>query len=118
MIILISVFLLLTGHSHVGGGFAGIVAGLGLMVCYWWAAATSCTFAASSGLLIGSGPITTGTALAEPSSGPDLRRRAFDLHLPFLEPIHLTSALAFDFGVYVLVIGSSRTSCTASARAS
>ncbi|WP_081638412.1 Na+/H+ antiporter subunit A [Thermobifida fusca] len=110
VIILISVFLLLTGHSHVGGGFAGgIVAGLGLMVRYLAGGRHELylSLRLPPGLLIGLGlSITTGTALAGAIFGTEIfAGGAFDLHLPFLEPIHLTSALAFDFGVYVLVIG-------------
>ena len=108
--IVVSVFLLLTGHTQVGGGFAGgIVAGLGLMVRYLAGGRHELYLALRlpPGLLIGLGlALTTGTALAGAVFGSEiLAGGAFDLHLPFLEPLHLTSALAFDTGVYVLVIG-------------
>ena len=108
--IVLSVFLLFTGHTQVGGGFAGgIVAGLGLVVRYLAGGRHELYLALRlpPGLLIGLGlTITTGTALAGAVFGTEiLAGGAFDLHLPFLEPVHLTSSLAFDFGVYVLVIG-------------
>ncbi|UOE22197.1 Na+/H+ antiporter subunit A [Thermobifida halotolerans] len=108
--IVLSVYLLVTGHSAVGGGFAGgIVAGLGLMVRYLAGGRHELYLALRlpPGLLIGLGlAITTGTALAGAVLGTEiLAGGAFDLHLPLLEPVHLTSGLAFDFGVYLLVVG-------------
>ncbi|WP_133742401.1 Na+/H+ antiporter subunit A [Actinorugispora endophytica] len=110
VILVLSVFLLVTGHSSVGGGFAGgIVAGLGLMVRYLAGGRHELylTLGLQPGVLIGLGmTITTGTALAGAVFGTEiLAGGAYDLHLPFMEPVHLTSALAFDFGVYMLVVG-------------
>ncbi|WP_285758799.1 Na+/H+ antiporter subunit A [Nocardiopsis ansamitocini] len=110
VIILLSVFLLITGHSSVGGGFAGgIVAGLGLIVRYLAGGRHELYLALrlQPGVLIGLGlAIATGTALAGAVLGTEiLAGGAYDLHLPFMEPVHLTSSLAFDVGVYLLVIG-------------
>ena len=110
VIIVLSLFLLVTGHSQVGGGFAGgIVAGLGLMVRYL-AGGRYELYAASPvtpGVLIGLGLATaTATAVAGAVIGTEvLQAGTWDLHLPLMEPVHLSSTLLFDFGVYLLVIG-------------
>ncbi|WP_179646412.1 Na+/H+ antiporter subunit A [Spinactinospora alkalitolerans] len=110
LIILLSVYLLVTGHTAVGGGFAGgIVAGLGLMVRYL-AGGRYELYAAlriQPGALIGLGLLTaTGTALAGAVFGTEiLQSGTLDLHLPLVGDLHLASSLLFDFGVYLLVIG-------------
>ncbi|MFC7326580.1 Na+/H+ antiporter subunit A [Marinactinospora rubrisoli] len=110
VVMLLSIYLLLVGHSYVGGGFAGgIVAGLGLMVRYLAGGRYELYAAvrAQPGALIGLGLVTaTGTALAGALFGTEiLAGGALDLHVPLVGDVHLTSALLFDFGVYLLVIG-------------
>ncbi|RCV54792.1 Na+/H+ antiporter subunit A [Marinitenerispora sediminis] len=110
VVMLLSVYLLFVGHTDVGGGFAGgIVAGLGLMVRYLAGGRYELYAAvrAQPGALIGMGlVIATGTALAGAVFGTEiLAGGAFDLHIPLVGDLHLTSALVFDFGVYLLVIG-------------
>ncbi|MDS1269874.1 Na+/H+ antiporter subunit A [Lipingzhangella sp. LS1_29] len=109
-ILLLSVYLLLTGHTSVGGGFAGgIVAGLALTVRYL-AGGRFELYAASRlqpGSLIGWGlTIATGSALAAILTGHEvLTSTVVDLTLPVLGHVHGSTSLVFDLGVYLLVLG-------------
>ncbi|MFV2195093.1 Na+/H+ antiporter subunit A [Nocardiopsis sp. LOL_012] len=110
VVMVISVYLLLTGHSAVGGGFAGgLLAGLALTVRYLAGGRFELYAAAwlQPGALIGTGlALSTGTALAGPFLGEEiLSGAALDLHIPLMGHLHLTSGLVFDLGVYLLVIG-------------
>ncbi|MCY9787270.1 Na+/H+ antiporter subunit A [Nocardiopsis sp. EMB25] len=110
VIMVISVYLLLTGHSAIGGGFAGgIVAGLALIVRYLAGGRFElyATAWVQPGALIGAGlALSTGMALAGPLFGDDiLSGGSLDVHVPFLGHLHLTTSLVFDTGVYLLVIG-------------
>ena len=108
---LVSVFFLLRGHDAPGGGFvAGLVMATALIVQYmvggtiWvetrlrvhpkrWIA-LGLLAAAAAGL---------GAFLA---SRPFLSSLETDLHLPLAGAVHLSSVLAFDFGVYLVVVGA------------
>ncbi|MEV2275729.1 Na+/H+ antiporter subunit A [Nocardiopsis sp. NPDC049922] len=110
VVMVISVYLLLTGHSAVGGGFAGgIVAGLALIVRYLAGGRFElyATAWVQPGALIGAGlALSTGVALAGPLIGGDiLSGGSLDLHVPLMGDLHLTTSLVFDTGVYLLVIG-------------
>ncbi|KOX16697.1 NADH-ubiquinone oxidoreductase [Nocardiopsis sp. NRRL B-16309] len=110
VVMVISVYLLFTGHTAVGGGFAGgIVAGLAFIVRYLAGGRYElyATAWVQPGALIGTGlALSTGTALAGAVYGGDiLAGAALDLHIPLLGHLHLTSSLVFDTGVYLLVIG-------------
>ncbi|QHS10840.1 monovalent cation/H+ antiporter subunit A [Sinimarinibacterium sp. NLF-5-8] len=108
---LISVFVLLKGHNQPGGGFVGgLILATGALLQYmvggivwvekrtlihpqtWMAAGLIC--AGGAGLL----------ALA--IDAPFLSSAAVDLPLPLLGPVHLSSVLLFDLGVYLLVAGA------------
>jgi multicomponent Na+:H+ antiporter subunit A len=110
VVMVISVYLLLNGHTAVGGGFAGgIVAGLAFIVRYLAGGRYELYAAArvQPGALIGTGlALATGTALAGAVYGDSiLAAAALDAHIPFMGHLHLTSSLVFDTGVYLLVIG-------------
>ncbi|WP_106582698.1 Na+/H+ antiporter subunit A [Murinocardiopsis flavida] len=110
VIMLLSVYLLFTGHTSVGGGFAGgIVAGLGLMVRYLAGGRFElyASVRAQPGALIGFGlVIALGTAVGGAVFGTEILEGAvWEPHVPLLGHLHLTSSLIFDFGVYLLVIG-------------
>ncbi len=110
-LLLISVYLLLAGHNQPGGGFAG-----GLVA----AAAASLRFAADGpdavrrsfpfdpfrllglgltvALVAAVAPLAFGSALLESAST--------ELQLPLLGTAKVSSVLAFDTGVYLVVVGA------------
>ncbi|MFC3982403.1 Na+/H+ antiporter subunit A [Streptosporangium jomthongense] len=109
-VLLISVFLLFTGHSAVGGGFAGgIVAGLALVVRYLAGGRYELALAvpAHAGVLIGFGLLlSTVTALVGLLfSGTPLTMLAADVQVPLVGTLHLSTVLLFDVGVYAAVVG-------------
>src|SRR5690606_15413281 len=108
--VLLSVYLLLAGHNHVGGGFAaGMVVGLGLMVRYLAGGRYELDEAApvDAGVLMGIGLfVATGTALAPLAFGGTILQSVdVHLHLGVLGDPHLVTSLVFDIGVYLVVIG-------------
>lgn len=109
-VVLLSVYLLVTGHTAVGGGFAGgIVAGLALTMRYL-AGGRFELYAAlrlQPGSLIGWGlVVATGSALAGLIlDGQILSSTVLDAHIPLLGDIHASTSLVFDLGVYLLVLG-------------
>ncbi|MBR8743659.1 Na+/H+ antiporter subunit A [Nocardiopsis sp. MG754419] len=110
VIMAISVYLLLTGHTDVGGGFAGgIVAGLAFIVRYLAGGRFElyATAWVQPGALIGAGlALATGTAIGGAIFGGDVLAGG-DAYLNFwiLGEAHITVSLFFDIGVYLLVIG-------------
>jgi multicomponent Na+:H+ antiporter subunit A len=109
-VLLYSLYLLFTAHSAPGGGFVGgIVAGLALAIRYLAGGPFELAEAApvKVGLLLGAGMlITAGTAFLGPLwGGAVLESAAFDAHLPLLGDLHTTTALLFDIGVYLIVLG-------------
>ncbi|MEU8251597.1 Na+/H+ antiporter subunit A [Nonomuraea sp. NPDC048916] len=109
-VLLLSVFLLVIGHTRVGGGFAGgIVAGLAITVRYLAGGRYELARAVPvhAGVLMGIGlTLSTGTALA----GLVLGRAALDIltvdvTVPVLDHLHLSTGLVFDLGVYLAVVG-------------
>ncbi|MFF4990097.1 Na+/H+ antiporter subunit A [Streptosporangium saharense] len=109
-VLLISVFLLFTGHSAVGGGFAGgIVAGLALVIRYLAGGRYELALAvpAHAGVLIGFGLLlSTVTALCGlVFSGTPLTMLSADVEVPLVGTLHLSTVLLFDVGVYAAVVG-------------
>ena len=110
VIMAISVYLLLTGHTDVGGGFAGgIVAGLAFIVRYLAGGRFElyATAWVQPGALIGAGlALATGTAIAGAFFLGDVLAGA-DFYIDFwiLGEAHVTVSMLFDVGVYLLVIG-------------
>jgi multicomponent Na+:H+ antiporter subunit A len=109
-VLLFSLYLLFTAHSAPGGGFVGgIVAGLALAIRYLAGGPFELAEAApiKVGLLLGLGVvITSGTAFGGLVwGGAILESAAWDLHLPLLGDLHMTTSLVFDAGVYLIVLG-------------
>lgn len=109
-VVLISIFLLFTGHGAVGGGFAGgVVAGLALVVRYLAGGRHELAIAvtADAGVLIGLGLLLSAlTALCGLLfGGAPLDMLSADLTIPLLGELHLSTVLLFDVGVYVAVAG-------------
>ncbi|MCC5033616.1 Na+/H+ antiporter subunit A [Streptomyces sp. WAC 00631] len=110
-LMVVSVFLLFSGHSHPGGGFSGgLVAGLACVLRYLVGGrdGLGTTAPVDPGLLAGGGlALAAGTGLvpalfgAEPLSGVLVEAH----HLPVIGTLKFSTTLFFDMGVYLLVIG-------------
>ncbi|UNX54675.1 Na+/H+ antiporter subunit A [Georgenia sp. TF02-10] len=105
-----SLFLLFSGHNAPGGGFTGgLVAGVALIVRYL--AGGRFELAAATplhpGHLLGGGLFLAAGAGLVPVlfGGTILQSAVVDLTLPVFGDVHLTTALAFDTGVYLVVVG-------------
>ncbi len=110
VIMAISLYLMLTGHTDVGGGFAGgIVAGLAFIVRYLAGGRFElyATAWVQPGALIGAGlALATGVAIGGAIFGGDvLAGNDWYVNLGILGSPHITVSLFFDIGVYLLVIG-------------
>lgn len=108
--VLLSLYLLLSGHNQPGGGFAGgLVAGTALIVRYLAGGRYELGEALPlhAGYLLGAGVATAGLSAVLPLffGGSVLQTVVFDFTLPIWGDVHLATALLFDVGVYVLVLG-------------
>lgn len=105
-----ALFLLFTGHNAPGGGFvAGLVAGIALVLRFVAGGSQGITevLPAPPEVLLGVG---LGTALATGTGGwlwgaGFLQSTKVELVLPVLGTVKATSALPFDIGVFIVVIG-------------
>ncbi|MEJ5913593.1 Na+/H+ antiporter subunit A [Pseudokineococcus sp. 1T1Z-3] len=109
-VVLFSLYLVFAGHNQPGGGFAGgLVAGLALMVRYLSGGRRELDRAAPvpAGVLLGSGLfLSAGVGLAAALLGyTPLQSAVLDIPIPVIGTMHLVTALFFDLGVYLLVIG-------------
>jgi len=109
-IMLFSLFLLFSGHNNPGGGFAGgMLAGIALIIRYLAGGRYELALATRirPGAILGIGmTLATTAALAPiPFGGTVLQTTVFDLVLPIFNEVHLATALFFDVGVYLIVIG-------------
>jgi len=108
--LLVAVFVLLRGHNEPGGGFiAGLITAVALILQYL-ANGIAWTRGRMGGKLhplIGVGlAIATATGLASWLVGyPFLTSSFTHLHWPVVGELHLASAMAFDLGVFLVVIG-------------
>ncbi|HWS38378.1 MAG TPA: Na+/H+ antiporter subunit A [Actinoplanes sp.] len=109
-IVLLSVYLLFTGHDTPGGGFTGgLVAGLALTVRYLAGGRYELAAAApvDAGAVLGAGLLlAVGTGVGALVLGGEVLQSAIiDLHIPLLGHLHLVTSALFDIGVYLIVIG-------------
>ncbi len=109
-ILLFSIYLLFSGHTAPGGGFAaGLVAGLGLAVRYLAGGRTELNGAApvDAGFVLGAGLfVAVGTGVAAMLLGGEfLQSATLDFHLPLLGHVHFVTSVFFDVGVYLIVVG-------------
>ena len=108
---LISVYFLLRGHNLPGGGFVGgLIMATAIILQYM---VGGIVWVESRPLIqpqtwISLGMLTAGAAamLVWWYGKPFLSAQSWDFHLPIIGDIHTSSALIFDIGVYMLVIGS------------
>ena len=108
--IVYSLFPLVSGHNNPGGGFAaGLVTGIALIVRYLAGGRYELGEALplQPGALLGSGLfLSVGVGLGSMlAGGAVLQSWIIDLHVPVLGDIHLVTSLAFDVGVYLVVVG-------------
>lgn len=108
--VVFSLYFLFAGHNQPGGGFAGgLMAGAALIVRYLAGGRYELgeTIPLHAGYLLGVGlSIATGAAVIPILFGGEaLQTAVFDLVLPVWGEVHIATALLFDLGVYVLVIG-------------
>lgn len=109
-VIVLSLFVLFSGHNATGGGFAGgLVAGLALAGRYLAGGRYELGAAAplDAGKLLGAGLIFAGGTATLPlffGLAP-LESVVFDFHLPLIGELEVVSSTFFDIGVYLVVVG-------------
>ena len=110
VVMIASLWLLFAGHNQPGGGFAGgLLAGAAISL--WYIAGGFEEVRRHSRFrpwtVLGTGLLLSASTAAAPLLfGRDVLQASFlSFDLPVLGTIKVTSALAFDVGVYVLVVG-------------
>ncbi|MFE6281392.1 Na+/H+ antiporter subunit A [Streptomyces sp. NPDC057877] len=109
-ILVLSLFLLFSGHYHPGGGFsAGLVAGQAFVLRYLVGgrADLGAAVRAPSGVVAGTGLlIASAVGLFPPLvGGAPLESTVVTLHPPLLGTVKFATSLFFDIGVYLVVVG-------------
>lgn len=109
-VMVLSLYFFFAGHNHPGGGFAGgLTAGLALTLRYLAGGRYEIGEAlpVDAGKILGVGLLfCTGTAAMSLLLGaPVLSSAIFELTLPLLGDIKIVTALFFDVGVYLIVVG-------------
>lgn len=105
-----SIYFFFAGHNAPGGGFAGgLTMGMALVLRYLAGGRYELGEAipVDAGRILGLGlALSVGTALASVFAGaPALSSATIELTLPVLGDIKLVTALFFDLGVYLIVVG-------------
>jgi multicomponent Na+:H+ antiporter subunit A len=109
-ILVLSLYFLFAGHNQPGGGFVGgLTAGAAISLRYvaGGVAAVRNSLRVAPWTVLGSGlAIASTTALVPLALGQSLlEHAAFERDLPILGTVKATSALPFDIGVYLVVVG-------------
>lgn len=109
-LVVVSVFLLVVGHNEPGGGFVGgLLAGTGLLVVFLTGGrrAVGEVLPVRPATLIGLGiALAMATALGGLIFGGSLLTSGkLDLDLGWFGKLEVGSALVFDVGVYLVVVG-------------
>ncbi|BBY59077.1 Na+/H+ antiporter subunit A [Mycolicibacterium sarraceniae] len=110
LIMVLSVYFFFTGHNTPGGGFAGgLTAGLALVLRYLAGGRYELgeTLPLDAGKILGAGlALSAGTAVGSMLLGaPALSSAVITLHVPLLGTVKFVTALFFDLGVYLIVVG-------------
>ncbi len=110
LIMVLSAYFFFTGHNTPGGGFAGgLTAGLALVLRYLAGGRYELgeTLPLDAGKILGVGlGLSAGTAVASLFLGaPALSSAVINIDIPLLGPVKLVTALFFDLGVYLIVVG-------------
>lgn len=109
--LVVGVYIFLRGHNQPGGGFiAGLVVAIALLMQalasgYGWAARRS---RINAHTLLGAGVLIAGAtgAAAFVFGRPFLTSTFGYFHIPLVGQIELASAMAFDLGVFLTVVGT------------
>ncbi len=109
--LMVSAYIFLRGHNDPGGGFiAGLVTAIGLVTQYVadGSRATARRLRVDFARLAGTGLVLAGaTGIGAWLFGaPFLTSAHGEPHLPLLGPVPVASAIAFDLGVYLVVVGA------------
>jgi multicomponent Na+:H+ antiporter subunit A len=110
LIMVLSAYFFFAGHNTPGGGFAGgLTAGLALVLRYLAGGRYELgeTLPLDAGKILGTGlALSAGTAVTSLFLGaPVLSSAVVHLDIPVLGPVKLVTALFFDLGVYLIVVG-------------
>jgi len=108
--VVLSVYFFYAGHNAPGGGFAGgLTMGLALVLRYLAGGRYELGEALpiDAGRILGAGlALTTGTAITSLFLGaPALSSAVLKFHLPIFGDVKMVTALFFDLGVYLIVVG-------------
>jgi len=109
-ILVLALYFVFAGHNRPGGGFVGgLVVGGALALRYvsGGAAAVRSTFRVPPHLFLGVGLLLSALTAFIPLvlGGSILEHGDVTLHLPIFDKVKVTSALSFDLGVDLIVIG-------------
>ena len=109
-ILVLSIYLLFAGHNQPGGGFVGgLTAGAAISLRYVAGGISSVrnSFRLAPWTVLGGGlALATLTAIVPLVMGESvLEHASFEADLPLFGKIKATSALPFDIGVYLVVVG-------------
>jgi multisubunit Na+/H+ antiporter MnhB subunit len=109
-VLLASVYLLVAGHNHPGGGFVGgLVAGAGVTIRYITGGIESVRSQTRvrPWTILGTGMLVATLTAALPLLFGDepLDAAKWDLDVVVFGHLKISSVLAFDFGVYLVVVG-------------
>jgi len=109
-VLLASVYLLVAGHNHPGGGFVGgLVAGAGIAMRYVTGGIDDVRRLATlkPWTIVGLGVLLAVVTAGLPMLwGHDvLESLKWDLDVPVFGHVAMSSVLAFDVGVYLVVVG-------------
>ena len=109
-ILVLAVYFVFSGHNRPGGGFVGgLVVGAALALRYvsGGVAAVRSTFRVPAHVLLGTGLFLSAATAFVPLllGGSILEHGDVELHLPVFDKVKITSALSFDLGVDLVVIG-------------
>ncbi len=111
-LLVFSLYLLLTGHNQPGGGFAGgLVAGIGVLLV-WAAGGTAAVrrvLPIRSTVLMGTGLVVAAvTGFVSFVPGLEFLESGYlEVSIPLIGEVKFVSALLFDIGVYLVVVGMS-----------
>jgi multicomponent Na+:H+ antiporter subunit B len=111
IILLFSIFMLFKGHNEPGGGFiAGLMASVSIVLVYivFDARTVRRFMPVSYPTMIALGLVfAAGTGIGGVILGYPFLTQTFDyFHIPFVGEIELATALSFDIGVFLVVVGA------------